>query len=62
MTATASIRPTPTVRLVVRLCGGVAHSSLPSDLRLRDVHAALSAVAGSAWEIHGVDEWDEGGE
>jgi hypothetical protein len=62
MTAAASIRPPPTVPLVVRWYGGVAHSRLPSDLRLRDIHAALSTVAGSAWEIHGVDEWDEGGE
>jgi hypothetical protein len=48
--------------LVVRLYCCVAHYRLPSYLRLRDIHAALSTVAGSAWEIHGVDEWDEGGE
>lgn len=55
-------RPSPTVPLALRHQGGVVYSRLPTDLRLRDIRAALSTVAGSAWEIHGVDEWDEGGE
>jgi hypothetical protein len=62
MTAAASIRRPPTVPLVVRFYGSVARSRLPSDLRLRDIRSALSAVAGYSWEIHAVDEWDEGGE